>query len=131
MTETTARKLLYARSERMCERCGLRRATNAHHRRAAGRRWDVHNLLDLCGSGTTGCHGWVTDQEVALAREYGWVVRERHDPLWVPVLVRCRWVYLAAGGGIVLVRNTAGLPPIERAFPDRPGLVRAREALRT
>lgn len=122
MGETTARKILYARSERVCERCGRRRATNAHHRRAAGRVWSAENLLDLCGSGTTGCHGFVTDQEVALSREYGWVVLSGHDPLWTPTLVSTRhgfrWCYLTRDGRRAAVRNTAGLPDVRDAFPD-------------
>jgi hypothetical protein len=128
VSETTARGLLYTRSGRMCERCGIQRATNAHHRRAAGRRWDVWNLLDLCGSGTTGCHGFVTDQEVALARRYGWVVLSGRDPLWTPSLIATRdghrWCYLTRDGQRAELADTSDLPPIADAFPDLPELVR-------
>ena len=47
--------------DRACVRCGAR-ATNWHHRlnRSQGGPDDAFNLVPLCGSGTTGCHGWVT-----------------------------------------------------------------------
>jgi hypothetical protein len=111
MSESQGRTLLYRRSGRICELCGRRPATNAHHRRAPGRHWDVHNLLDLCGSGTTGCHGWVTEH-AKLAREFGWVVRGRHDPLWTPAVICGRWRFLSLDGRYVQVRNAAGLPDL-------------------
>jgi hypothetical protein len=124
--ESSARGLLYLRSERVCERCGLARATNAHHRNAAGRVWEVWNLLDLCGSGTTGCHGFVTCGEVALSRRYGWVVRREHDALWVPVLVATRhglrWCYLTRDGQRAPIRDTSSLPSPRGAFPDIPAI---------
>ena len=44
-----------------CELCG-RRATNRHEKlpRGRGGKIDRFNCAYLCGSGTTGCHGWVT-----------------------------------------------------------------------
>lgn len=72
-----ARKIVYERSEGWCEvalrgRC-FGRAGNWHHRRAAGRIWTPANGLHVCGSGTTGCHGWITENSrLAMAR--GWVV---------------------------------------------------------
>lgn len=125
MSESAARKLLYRRSERVCERCGMRRAVNAHHRRSAGRVWTSENLLDLDGSGTTGCHGWVTDHK-DIAREFGWVVGNRINPLWTPVLIATRhgfrWCYLTRDGQRVPVRNIAGLPSIREGFPDLPAI---------
>ena len=117
VNESDARDLLYLRSERVCERCGRRRATNAHHRRAFGRIWTPENLLDLCGSGTTGCHGFVTCEEVALSRDYGWVVRKDWDPLWLPTLVWSRWVYLTRDGRTVPVRDASKLPLPAGGFP--------------
>jgi len=113
-----ARDLVYTRSNRVCERCGTRRGTNWHHRRAAGRLWTPENGLDLCGSGTTGCHGWVTDQPI-LAKDYGWSVSNFHgDLLATPVLVYRRWVYLTHDGQKVPVPDPRALPPVARAFPD-------------
>lgn len=83
MSESAARKLLYQRSERVCERCGMRRASNAHHRRSAGRVWTPENLLDLDGSGTTGCHGWVEHNPTTSA-QFGWSVESWADATTVP-----------------------------------------------
>ena len=44
------------------------------------------NLLLLCGTGTTGCHGLVETQR-ALAVEHGWLVPHSTDPASVPVLL--------------------------------------------
>lgn len=77
MNQNTARAVVYERSQGWCEvalrgHC-LGRATNWHHRRSAGRVWTPANGLHLCGSGTIGCHGWVTEHpRLAMAR--GWIV---------------------------------------------------------
>ena len=44
------------------------------------------NLLLLCGTGTSGCHGLVETQR-ALAVEHGWLVPRPTDPASVPVLL--------------------------------------------
>ena len=44
--------------------------TNAHHKRMSGQGGtdDPSNLLWVCGSGTTGCHGWIhANPEAATA----------------------------------------------------------------
>lgn len=41
------------------------------------------NLLLLCGSGVTGCHGW-TESNRTKATDRGLLVRRRHDPAEVP-----------------------------------------------
>jgi hypothetical protein len=64
-----------------------------HHRQPRGMggtsRPDVHaayQLLLLCGSGITGCHGRVERlRETAYAA--GWLVKHGHDPADVPVLI--------------------------------------------
>lgn len=118
MSIKIARDLVYARSGRRCERCGRRRGTNWHHRKAAGRIWTPENGLDLCGSGTTGCHGWVTHHPT-LAKRYGWSVSNYDAPLLAPVVVWLEWCYLTRDGQKVPIRNTANLPAIDaQAFPD-------------
>ena len=77
----------------MCERCG-RPATNVHHRRPRGMGGtkdptihDPSNLVALCGSGTTGCHGWIESNR-AQARWEGWLI-SRHDtrsPADIPII---------------------------------------------
>ena len=70
-----------------CVVCGAR-SENRHHRQP--RRHGDHtpaNLLSLCGSGTTGCHGYITTHP-NYAYHYGWSVRSTDDPAECPVLVR-------------------------------------------
>ena len=64
-----------------------------HHRRArgmGGSRDPVANshpnLVVLCGSGVTGCHGWVESQRSA-ARDLGYLVSWPRDPATVPIHV--------------------------------------------
>lgn len=87
--EAAARRVVRARSAGRCEVCGVRAATNFHHRlnRSGGGRWDATNGLDLCGSGTTGCHGEITTNP-KRAREQGWSVPSYADPARTPT-----WIY--------------------------------------
>jgi hypothetical protein len=66
-----------ARDQQCCVRCGKWLSNNGsrHHRqrRAVGGHLVV-NLILLCGSGTTGCHGWV-HANPARARAEGLIVR--------------------------------------------------------
>src|SRR4051812_16844247 len=67
-----------------CERCGRLLdgwdGVSYHHRRVKGMGGDSRpdtneaaNILLLCGSGTTGCHGWA-HRATAEARAQGWLV---------------------------------------------------------
>jgi hypothetical protein len=93
--EHEARALIDARSQGgRCELCG-RLGTNVHHRNKRGRVWVASNLLRLCGSGTTGCHGWIEHHpEYAMALGL-WVPREL-DPAeapayCAPIMFRLEW----------------------------------------
>lgn len=61
-------------SQQRCARCG-QRAANWHHRlpRSRGGPDDPINLVALCGSGTTGCHGWV-EHHPEQARRDRWTI---------------------------------------------------------
>lgn len=97
MNERKARALVYARSaidgqNRLCETriqgvC-LGRGMNFQHRknRSQGGLWLPSNGLDVCGSGTTGCHGYITEHP-AEATEKGWTVQSWAEPAEVPVLI--------------------------------------------
>ena len=92
MNETSLAQDRAALSERsgcMCEICGSSRATNWHHRknRSQGGNDGLANAMHLCGSGTTGCHGWVTEHPEQAA-ENGWCLKSYQDPEQVAVLVR-------------------------------------------
>jgi hypothetical protein len=85
----------------MCELCALARATNWHHRknRSQGGQHVRSNALHLSGSGTTGCHGMVTESP-ERAYERGWSVRSGFDPAEVPVLYGGDWAFLADDGRV-------------------------------
>lgn len=76
------------RDMQCCVRCGLSLHVShgsRHHRQS--RRFGDHsaaNLVLLCGSGTTGCHGWV-HAHPALSREIGLIVPSWADPKSVPL----------------------------------------------
>lgn len=88
----------------VCEGCGRRRAGTAHHRvkKSQGGRWAAANLLRLCGSGTTGCHGWAEAHPHA-AQAAGWSLLGYEDPTARPALIyaaglwRAWWLLLPSG----------------------------------
>lgn len=80
-----------------CVRCG-RSGGNTHHRklRVHCTKAEVHlltNMIVLCGSGTTGCHGWV-HRHPEESYKAGWLVRSWEDPESVPVFdwIGDRWL---------------------------------------
>lgn len=95
------RRLVFERASYRCERCGRGDGRFAiHHRRPRGMGGSkspttnsLSNLLLLCGSGTTGCHG-LTESRRAEAIDLGYLVPQSQDPATVPVLLRGRWVLL-------------------------------------
>lgn len=93
------RNLVVERAAGCCELCGVQlhdgtgwfRAHSFHHRRprrAGGSRLPVvnspANILLLCGTGTTGCHGRVESNRQA-AYAHRWLLRAGEDPLTTPV----------------------------------------------
>jgi hypothetical protein len=89
------RQIVLDRDEYRCVRCGEYIGPfgdySIHHRRPRGmggtKRPETDlpaNLLTLCGSGTTGCHGLVeSDRLLATAR--GFLVSQYADPELIPV----------------------------------------------
>lgn len=93
--------LVLERDQDRCVRCGAActgqrgRDWSIQHRIPRGmggsRREDINraaNLLTMCGSGTTGCHGWIetTAQGREEARENGWALSKFcPDPTQYPV----------------------------------------------
>lgn len=96
------RQVVHERDQGRCVRCTAP-ASNTHHRegRGMGGRQDPLEqarinspayLLSLCGSGTTGCHGWVETNRTQ-ARAEGYLLR-RNAPrpaATVPVLTAAGW----------------------------------------
>ena len=109
--EREAYQIATQRDHDTCQRC-LRNCgqgtTSRHHRkgRGVGGRTDVVNLVVLGGTGTTGCHGWVTANPVLAVAE-GWAVPGWADPAqwpaarWLPTAhgtVRAGWVLFTTDG---------------------------------
>lgn len=123
MNEAAARVLVGARSAGTCELCAVNRATNWSHRKSRGQGglWRPANGLHLCGSGTTGCHGWLTVNPL-LAAAGGWqLLRDSRDPAEVPVWLDSRmfgvgWVLLDDEACATLVH------PSDHGLPVRPTL---------
>ena len=71
------RELMFQRAHYRCERCGsTSNGLTLSHRiaRSRGGPFVAWNINVLCGSGTTGCHGFVEHNPVAAERE-GWRIR--------------------------------------------------------
>lgn len=93
-------RLVRDRDGNACARCGRPDGLTTHHRRArgmGGSQWPginlPANLLTLCGSGTTGCHGWVESHREA-ATTAGLLVSKYADPADVPVWTWRGWMRL-------------------------------------
>lgn len=88
------RELVYTRDGHDCARCArsiVNYPSSIHHRfprRMGGttdlRINDPRNLVRICGSGVSGCHGWVESHR-AQARDEGWLLPSLDD-LTVPLL---------------------------------------------
>jgi hypothetical protein len=94
------RAAVRARDVDTCVVCGVVVVAvphSIHHRRNRGmggssdpRINDVTNLLFVCGTGTTDCHGMLTERPWELdAEKHGWIIGRNSiaDPALVPVLV--------------------------------------------
>jgi hypothetical protein len=103
--------LVDARDHYCCVRCGKSlhvTAGSRHHRqrRAVGLHRPA-NLILLCGSGTTGCHGWVHEHPEA-ARAAGWIVRANGlvEAEETPLLVKpVGWVMLDSQGNATCITD--------------------------
>lgn len=119
-TPQTVRYAFFVREREACFRCrrGLRWEDrgfgwSAHHRkpRGMGGTTDpavagIANCLIVCGSGTTGCHGWI-EKNRGIAITFGLLIpRSATGPEWAPEVVRVmdradRWWMLTASGRAV------------------------------
>jgi hypothetical protein len=103
------RKLVKNRDQGVCRRCETP-GNNIHHRIGRGMggtsRDDVNNLaalVTLCGSGTTGCHGYITSHPTE-AYETGWSIRRSNpDPAAdIPLMdLLGRQMFLTEDGGCI------------------------------
>ena len=104
------RQLVLVRDLHACVSCGVSiqsRPFSVHHRIPRGmggtRNPEVNlpaNLLTLCGTGTTGCHGWLESHRVK-ANEWGYLIRRgTASPSFEPVLTAVGWRRFDNDGGI-------------------------------
>ncbi|MBC9819455.1 HNH endonuclease [Nocardia farcinica] len=99
-TATEGRRIVDTRCGGRCERCGQPGYTIHHRRkRSQGGTWDASNLLALCGSGTTACHGWV-EANPRAAHMLGFWLRHGEQSATTPVWLWGRWVQLDDNGHI-------------------------------
>lgn len=113
--------LIVVRDQGKCARCGAHvahlergRAWSIHHRRPRGKggtsiAWvsAAANGLVLCGSGTTGCHGWVESHR-AEAIMAGFLVSLNGVRVAADVVIRhalLGLVYLTDDGGWIPVEE--------------------------
>lgn len=114
--DRTTRELVLERDEYRCAVCGralLEQQASIHHRRNRGSGGSSTpainspaNLLAVCGTGTTGCHGWI-GASPAEAADHGYVVslNSLEAPADVPV------VHAVHGVVYLLEDGTLRLPP--------------------
>lgn len=101
MSLRTAQDKVRTRDGHYCVRCGssvLDTPSSIHHRKPRGMggtnnplSYDLRNLVRLCGTGTTGCHGEI-EANRAQALEDGWLIQSfaelgkpmvRTDGMWL------------------------------------------------
>lgn len=104
----TTSSIVWARAGGRCEVCGGSLAGadgyskhHRHPRRMGGStRADLNtaaNLVLICGSGTTGCHGRIESNRT-IAYGEGLLLHDGADPTAVPVLLAIGLVFLAVDG---------------------------------
>jgi hypothetical protein len=136
MSRTKAEQAALHRDGNHCRRCGrsiVDFPASLHHRQPKGSgggspaRYDrVENLITLCGSGTTGCHGWA---HTATERyDLGWLVHRWDEPSEIPLIdLAGRTFFLTEEGTVIDLRRSqhrstgeAGAGPIGGASPAAP-----------
>jgi hypothetical protein len=104
----------------------VRQQTSIQHRRprrsGGSRRPDTHslaNLMVLCGTGNTGCHGYIETKERAVALRRGYLLHDGQDPAREPVILPSnRVVWLDPSGLYVDVSDP---PTFDLDVPGWPG----------
>lgn len=91
MIPAKTRDAVWARANDCCERCGQgltkQSEHSVHHRklRSRGGKDHVSNLVLLCGTGTTGCHG-IVHRFMLNAHADGWLVGSYEDPQFLGIV---------------------------------------------
>ncbi|QDM55958.1 HNH endonuclease [Gordonia phage Trax] len=97
--EKECRRIVYERSEGVCEICCMAPAQSVHHRRkrSHGGPWTAANCIHICGDGTRGCHGWI-EANPKKAHDRGYWVWSWEDERAMPILLWGDWVLLQEDG---------------------------------
>jgi len=117
VTEET-RFLVFARAGYRCERCFKQLhgvfGVSVHHRRprmmGGSSKFELHlpsNLIVLCGSGNTGCHGWVESNR-NKAREHGYLIHRVESAPEIPFRDNAGIWYLLDNEGLKRQFDTNG-----------------------
>lgn len=101
---TAAERVSGEREGGRCRRCGQTGVTHHHRKKRRHPGADaVPNIVMLCGSGTTGCHGLAhgSNTQARLTAE-GYVVPSWADPVLFPIWSQVEevWLYLLEDGTI-------------------------------
>jgi hypothetical protein len=115
--EEGGRRAVRERCQDRCEGCGTHWNGQAAHRkrRSQGGLWSPTNILALCGSGTTGCHG-LAHAHPLLAQGLGWEVGPLEEPAdiaaWIltPNRVGAGWHLLAVEDDATGIRRHLVIP---------------------
>jgi hypothetical protein len=102
LNQESCKRLVFARAGGRCERCGAGITLSYHHRkkRSQGGDWTPDNIVLVCGSGTTGCHGWI-EHNPAKAEKEGFHVRPWEEPDEIAVkILRQNWQLLLDNGEV-------------------------------
>lgn len=105
-----AQILVDLRDGHSCRRCGrsfLGYDYSRHHRIPKGAGGSAlvdraSNIVKICGSGTTGCHGWVESHRED-AETLGWILPKLNpdiDPETEPLFTIDGWVLFDDAGGV-------------------------------
>lgn len=111
--DANTRRNVLCRAFFACEICGTKQEMSSiHHRtpRGMGGSRDkklnsMANLVYICGSGTTGCHGRVESYR-EQAYERGWLVRRGVDPETVPFMDKKGNLYILGHDGTKTLVNS-------------------------
>lgn len=104
MSEARCRRIVRERSGGSCEigipRVCLGKAHSASHRvpRSHGGEWTPANILDACGDGVRGCHGYCESHPHAAHALGRWRLWTNEDPATTPVKIGRMWVQLTDDG---------------------------------
>lgn len=118
--ETAARKIVWVRDGHTCQLCGrslVDTPHSTHHRinRGTGGSALLERpsiLIRACGTGTTLCHGWITEHP-AEAKRLGWILPKNNpdiDPPSEPISTIHGWVLLDDNGGRTSVPSPLEVP---------------------